>query len=62
MLHYSKFYLDEWESTLAQAGFTADGVKNLILMTKAVIDGKIKSDSPNPTSFYGFPTYLERTV
>lgn len=54
---------DEWESTLTQAGFSADGIKNLILMTKAVIEGKTKSDTPNPVRLpTDFRTYLERTV
>jgi len=54
---------DEWESTLVQAGFTPDGVKNLILMTKAVIDGKTKSETTRPVQLsMDFRTYLERIV
>lgn len=54
---------DEWESTLEQAGFTADGIKNLMLMTKAVIDGKTKSDTLNPVHLLmDFQTFLERKV
>jgi uncharacterized protein YbjT (DUF2867 family) len=30
----------DWEDTLLQAGFSKDGAQNLMLMTKAVIDGK----------------------
>lgn len=54
---------DEWGGTFVQAGFTADGARNLMLMTKAVIDGKTKSDIPNPVRlFMDFKTYLEQTV
>ncbi|WP_372633932.1 NmrA family NAD(P)-binding protein [Cohnella sp.] len=54
---------DEWERTLTQAGFSTDGIKNLILMTKAVINGKTKSDTSNPVRLpTDFRTYLERTV
>lgn len=53
----------EWENTLVQAGFTTDGAMNLILMTKAVIDGKTKNDTPNPIRFLtDFKTYLETIV
>jgi uncharacterized protein YbjT (DUF2867 family) len=53
----------EWESTLAQTGFSADGIKNLMLMTKAVINGKTKSDTPNAVHLLmDFRTFLERTV
>jgi uncharacterized protein YbjT (DUF2867 family) len=54
---------EAWENTLAQAGFTADGVKNLMLMTQAVIDGKTKHDTPDPVNLHtDFRTYLERTI
>lgn len=54
---------DEWKHTLEQAGLTADGINNLMLMTKAVIDGKTNNDTPNPVRlFMDFQTFLERTV
>ncbi|ARC86213.1 trkA-N domain protein [Clostridium argentinense CDC 2741] len=54
---------DEWESTLEQAGFTSDGAKNFMLMTKAVIDGRTKSDTPNPVRLLmNFQRFLEQTV
>ncbi|MGN7939535.1 NmrA family NAD(P)-binding protein [Virgibacillus sp. 6R] len=53
----------EWENTLVQAGFTTDGIRNLILMTKAVIDGKTKGDTANQIRlFTDFKTYLEKIV
>jgi len=52
-----------WESTLTQAGFSADGVKNLILMTRAVIDGKTKSETSSLVHLsMDFQTYLERKI
>lgn len=54
---------DEWESTLAQIGFTEDGVKNIMRMTQAVIDGKTKSETPKPVHLsMSFQTYLEQTL
>lgn len=54
---------EEWENTLAQAGFTADGIKNLILMTKAVMDGKTKTETTNPVHLpMDFRTYLEQIL
>lgn len=54
---------EEWESTLAQAGFTADGIKNLILMTKAAMDGKTKTETTNPVHLpMDFRTYLEQIL
>ncbi|WP_454055050.1 NmrA family NAD(P)-binding protein [Clostridium sp. Marseille-Q7071] len=54
---------DEWESTLEQAGFTSDGAKNFMLMTKAVIDGRTKGDTPNPVRLLmNFQRFLEKTV
>lgn len=54
---------DEWESTLEQAGFTSDGAKNFMLMTKAVIDGRTKGDTPNLVRLLmNFQRFLEQTV
>ncbi|HCQ91346.1 MAG TPA: nucleoside-diphosphate sugar epimerase [Clostridium sp.] len=54
---------DEWESTLEQAGFTSDGAKNFMLMTKAVIDGRTKGDPPNLVRLLmNFQRFLEQTV
>ncbi|MDW5550958.1 NmrA family NAD(P)-binding protein [Methanosarcina sp.] len=54
---------EEWESTLTQAGFSKDAADNFILMTKAVIEGKIKNDALNPIRFStGFKTYLKNFV
>jgi len=51
---------EEWESTLIQAGFSKDAANNLILMTKAVIDGKTKNDTPDTIRFStDFKTYLK---
>jgi uncharacterized protein YbjT (DUF2867 family) len=54
---------EEWESTLMQAGFSKDGAQNLILMTKAVIDGKTTNEKANPIRCAtDFKTYLENTI
>jgi uncharacterized protein YbjT (DUF2867 family) len=54
---------EEWESTLTQAGFSKDAADNFILMTKEVIEGKIKNDALNPIRFStGFKTYLKKFV
>ncbi|MGB9941066.1 NmrA family NAD(P)-binding protein [Methanosarcina sp.] len=54
---------EEWESTLLQAGFSKDAADNLILMTKAVIEGKTKNDALNPIRFStDFKTYLKNFV
>lgn len=54
---------EEWESTLMQAGFSRDAADNLILMTKAVIEGKTKNDTLNPIRFsMDFKTYLNNFV
>lgn len=54
---------DKWEHALEQVGFSADGIKNFMLMTKAVIDGKTNGDTPDPVRlFMDFQTFLERTV
>ena len=54
---------EEWESTLIQAGFSKDGANNLMLMTKAVIDGKTKNDTINPICFStDFKTYLKNAI
>ncbi|NCI19069.1 NmrA family NAD(P)-binding protein [Clostridium botulinum] len=54
---------EEWESTLIQAGFSIDGAKNSILMTKAVIDGKTKYDTTNPIRFStDFKKYLRNVI
>jgi len=51
---------EEWENTLLQAGFSKDGAKNLMLMTKAVIDGKTKNEATNPIYFStDFKEYLK---
>ena len=39
---------ESWEETLMQAGFSKDGARNLMLMTKAVMDGKARNDSIIP--------------
>ncbi|EXG83701.1 putative nucleoside-diphosphate sugar epimerase [Clostridium sp. ASBs410] len=58
-----QIFPDEWESTLEQAGFTSDGAKNFMLMTKAVIDGRTKSDTPNLVRLLmNFQRFLEQTV
>lgn len=54
---------EEWESTLLDAGFSKDGAKNLMLMTKAVIDGKTKSETTNQICFStDFKKYLENIL
>jgi hypothetical protein len=54
---------EEWESTLIQAGFSKDAANNLILMTKAVIDGKTKNDITNKICFStDFNTYLKSII
>lgn len=54
---------EEWENTLTQAGFSKDGTKNLMLMTKAVIDGKTKSETANPIRFStDFKSYLKNVI
>lgn len=54
---------EDWESTLLQAGFTKDGAHNLMLMTKAVIDGRTKNTTPNPIRCAtDFKTYLETVI
>lgn len=51
---------EEWENTLLQVGFSKDGAKNLMLMTKAVIDGKTKNETTNPVCFStDFEGYLK---
>lgn len=54
---------EEWENTLIQAGFSKDGTENLMLMTKAVIDGKTKNETTNPILFStGFKSYLKNVM
>lgn len=54
---------DEWENTLMQAGFSKDGAKNLMLMTKAVIDGKTKNKTINQIRFStDFKNYLKKAI
>ncbi|NFE18087.1 NAD-dependent epimerase/dehydratase family protein [Clostridium botulinum] len=54
---------EEWESTLIQAGFSIDGAKNFMLMTKAVIDGKTEYDTTNPIRFStDFKKYLKNVI
>ena len=54
---------EEWESTLIQAGFSKDGANNIILMTKAVIDGKTRNDTTNQIRFStDFKTYLKNII
>lgn len=51
---------EEWESTLLKVGFSKDGAKNFMLMTRAVIDGKTKNETTNPICFStDFKRYLE---
>lgn len=50
---------EELENTLLQVGFSKDGARNLMLMTKAVIDGKTKNETINPICFStDFKEYL----
>lgn len=54
---------EEWENTLIQAGFSKDGTKNLMLMTKAVIDRKTKSETANLIRFStDFKSYLKNVI
>jgi hypothetical protein len=54
---------EEWESTLLKAEFSKDAATNLILMTKAVIDGKTKNDTTNHICFStDFKTYLKNII
>lgn len=54
---------EEWENTLIKAGFSKNGAKNLMLMTKAVIDGKTKSETNNRICFStDFESYLKNAV
>lgn len=54
---------EEWESTLIQAGFSKDGAENIMLMTKAVIDGKTKNETTNPIRFStDFKSYLKNVM
>lgn len=54
---------EEWENTLIQAGFSKDGAKNLMLMTKAVIDGKTKNETTNQIRFStDFKSYLKNAI
>ncbi|WP_040213121.1 NmrA family NAD(P)-binding protein [Clostridium polynesiense] len=54
---------EEWEDTFMQSGFSKDGTENLMLMTKAVIDGKTHKEMDNiiqmPTDF---KSYLINTL
>jgi hypothetical protein len=53
----------ELENTLMQAGFSKDAANNLILMTKAVIDGKTKNATSKPVRFpTDFKTYLKNAI
>lgn len=53
----------EWENTFLQAGFSKDGAKNLMLMTKAVIDGKTKPGTACQVhTATGFKEYLESVL
>jgi len=54
---------EEWENTLLQVGFSKDGTKNIMLMTKAVIDGKTKNETTNPICFStDFKKYLKSII
>ena len=54
---------EEWENTLIQAGFSKDGTRNLMLMTKAVIDGKTKNETTNRLRFStNFKNYLQSVI
>lgn len=54
---------EEWEHTLIQAGFSKDAAKNLILMTRAVIDGKTKHETTNRIRFStDFKSYLKNFI
>lgn len=54
---------EEWENTLIQAGISKDGAKNLMLMTKAVIDGKTKNETTNQIRFSTyFKSYLKNAI
>lgn len=53
----------EWENTFLQAGFSKDGAKNFMLMTKSVIDGKVKpSEACQIHTATDFETYLENIL
>ncbi|MDV4152289.1 NmrA family NAD(P)-binding protein [Clostridium sp. AL.422] len=54
---------EEWEKTLLESGFTKDSAENLILMTKATIDGKGESGMKNIiTLSMDFKEYLENVL
>lgn len=40
---------DQWDSTLAEAGFSPDGIKNFIEMTETVVDGRAKPEGTHTT-------------
>lgn len=54
---------EEWEATLRQAGFSNDGVRNLIQMTQAVIDGKTSHEQSHPVRCEtDFQAYLKNML
>jgi uncharacterized protein YbjT (DUF2867 family) len=40
---------EQWDSTLADAGFSPDGIKNFIEMTETVVDGRAKPEGTHTT-------------
>jgi len=53
---------EEWEKTLLQVGFSKDGAKNLMLMTKAVIGGKTKNELTPICFSNDFKEYLKSII
>lgn len=56
---------DQWEQTLRSIGFSADGIRNFIEMTDAVINGKSGPEGKGTVSVQADTTlreYLEREV
>lgn len=40
---------EQWDSTLADAGFSPDGIKNFIEMTETVVDGRARPEGTHTT-------------
>jgi uncharacterized protein YbjT (DUF2867 family) len=40
---------EQWENTLQEIGFSADGIRNFVEMTEAVINGKAKAEKNGTT-------------
>lgn len=53
----------QWENTFLQAGFSKDGAKNFMLMTKSILDGNAKpSTACQIHASIGFEEYLESVL